>query len=102
MSAPAPQELGPAPVPRSGAIPEGLVAAAPVPVTAVGPVVPRIDITAKANSPADAGAIEMFGFVLVPLAAVPPAVGVEGHTPPKRTVAQTCFVVPLTRVAVIV
>ena len=44
----------------------------------------------------------MFGLVLVPLAVVPPAVGVVAQTPPKRTVAQTCFAVPLTSVAVIV
>jgi len=73
-----------------------------VPVTAVGAVVPRIPRTAKASSPADAGEIEMFGFAVVPLAAVPPAVGVAAKTPPKRTVAHTCFAVPLTRVAVIV
>src|SRR5207249_2451958 len=77
-------------------------AAPPVPVTAVGAVVPRIARTANASSPADAGEIEMFGFVLVPLAVVPPAVGVVAQTPPMRTVAHTCFAVPLTSVAVIV
>src|SRR5438552_3239768 len=79
-----------------------LVAVAPVPVTAVGAVVPRIPITAKASSPADAGEIEMLGFAVVPLALVPPAVGVGAQTPLRSTVAHTCFAVPLTSVAVIV
>src|SRR5438034_599797 len=78
------------------------VAVAPVPVTAVGAAVPRIPITAKASSPADAGEIEMLGFAVVPLALVPPAVGVGAQTPLKSTVAHTCFAVPLTSVAVIV
>src|SRR6266704_3006133 len=37
-----------------------------------------------------------------PVAVVPPAVGVVAQTPPRRTVAHTCFAVPLTSVAVIV
>src|SRR3989441_11775835 len=71
-------------------------------MTAVGAVVPRIARTENASSPAAAGEIEMLGFAVVPLAVVPPAVGVVAWTPPKRTVAHTCFAVPLTSVAVIV
>src|SRR2546427_740139 len=70
--------------------------------TGVGAVVPLIARTENASSPAAAGEIEMLGFAVVPLAVVPPAVGVAAWTPPKRTVAHTCFAVPLTSVAVIV
>src|SRR6266581_4649138 len=62
------------------------------------PVAQRIPKTAKASSPADAGETEMLGFAVVPLAVVPPAVGVVAQTPPKRTVAHTCFPVPLVAV----
>src|SRR5438094_72964 len=71
-------------------------------VAAARVVVPGIPRTAKASSPADTGEIEMLGFAVVPLAVVPPAVGDVAKTPPKRTVAHTCFAVPLTSVAVMV
>jgi hypothetical protein len=101
MDAPAPQRFVPAPVHCVGAIPYRLVAVAPVPVTAVGGVVPRMANTAKASSPA-AGEMAMVGFVEIALAVVPPVVGVEVETPRSKTVAQMCFAVPLDSVAVIV
>jgi hypothetical protein len=44
----------------------------------------------------------MLGFVVAPVAVVPPAVGAVVETPASRIVAQTClWVVPPERVAVI-